>query len=328
MERTAIATQIRQLIAQNQTRDALEFLSQFQFSAIDREIIMLNNRYNKIAEEERLGTISRQEANQDYNKINVALLELAEKIKQEAPPVVPPTPASTSPVAPTAAASSGNALKYLGLASLILVVIFSIFYLINRSNRKVTNKKSGQVQVDTTEAVRDQSEAVITNPGSGKTTLPGGETLLHVDLDHVSAFDRFTTPKAKISIAVDRFLNEFRSAVINKEVLGMLAAIDGEAKNFGGNAGDQARKANEILYYFFAGGTGGRYSTSKYAKITNMTLVRNTPQVKTNTTGVVNLGLVFQLTYANGTQEYYDGWFLIVKEVNGKLDISISGGIG
>lgn len=74
---------VKFLISMNQTDKALELLAKEQLSALDRQVIMLNNRYNKIKDDQRLGIIDNESAQIEFNKINHSLLDLAELISKK-----------------------------------------------------------------------------------------------------------------------------------------------------------------------------------------------------------------------------------------------------
>ena len=78
-----LKTRIRQLVQDGNTEVALELVAKQQLGPIDNEIIILNSRYNQIQENRRLGIIDYSEAMQEVTKINIALIELVDKIKPE-----------------------------------------------------------------------------------------------------------------------------------------------------------------------------------------------------------------------------------------------------
>ncbi len=80
-----LANEVKQLIASNKTEKAFELLNKEQLSSLDKELILLRSRYAKIKEDQMLGVMNEQEARQEINKINLALLGLSEKIGQQPP---------------------------------------------------------------------------------------------------------------------------------------------------------------------------------------------------------------------------------------------------
>ena len=72
---------LRNLIANNKTEEALKLLSESQFTDLDRSIIGLNSRYSNLKEKEIMGTISDDVALLELNKINEAILDLSEALK-------------------------------------------------------------------------------------------------------------------------------------------------------------------------------------------------------------------------------------------------------
>ena len=61
-------------------------LSRFQLTETDKELIVLNGQYNRIQDEKRLDIISNEEAQRKINQINLALLNLSEKLGQPKKP--------------------------------------------------------------------------------------------------------------------------------------------------------------------------------------------------------------------------------------------------
>lgn len=72
--------QVKELISANRTDQALELLAKKQLSSLDKELIILNSRYNQVKEDQILGVINAEEARKEINKINLAILHLSEKI--------------------------------------------------------------------------------------------------------------------------------------------------------------------------------------------------------------------------------------------------------
>lgn len=80
-EKAAIVRKIKQLVGENQTREALELLNKAQLSREDKDLILLNSRYNGIKNDQVMGLISDEEARQALVKINHGLLMLADRIQ-------------------------------------------------------------------------------------------------------------------------------------------------------------------------------------------------------------------------------------------------------
>lgn len=80
MSENKLRDEIRQLISKNRTEKAIERLSSVQFSKIDKELIILNSKYNRVQTDLRMNVIDRAEAERQINSINVALLELSDRI--------------------------------------------------------------------------------------------------------------------------------------------------------------------------------------------------------------------------------------------------------
>lgn len=75
-----LVKQVRDLISNNQTGEALEILAKEQLSSLDKELIILNSRFSKLEEDQRLGIVDENSAQIRLNKINVDLLNLSERI--------------------------------------------------------------------------------------------------------------------------------------------------------------------------------------------------------------------------------------------------------
>ena len=72
--------QVKDLIRENRTEKAFELLAKKQLSYLDKELILLNGRFNKVLEDKRLGILEDDESSAELNKINLALIELSDKI--------------------------------------------------------------------------------------------------------------------------------------------------------------------------------------------------------------------------------------------------------
>ena len=80
MDEQNIRTQVKELISKSKTEEAIELLSRHQFSKLDKELIILNGQYNRVKEELRLNVISREEGERKINQINLAILDLSNKL--------------------------------------------------------------------------------------------------------------------------------------------------------------------------------------------------------------------------------------------------------
>lgn len=83
MNHQALKEEIQTLIAANKIEDAIERLASAQFSALDKELIILNSQYNRVKEEIRLNLISKDEGERRMNGITMALINLSDKIGAE-----------------------------------------------------------------------------------------------------------------------------------------------------------------------------------------------------------------------------------------------------
>ena len=81
MKEENIVKMIKDYISENNTEEAIKYLSDNQYNYLDKEVIILSNRFNKVNEELRFGTLSREEANRELIRINLTILELTEIIK-------------------------------------------------------------------------------------------------------------------------------------------------------------------------------------------------------------------------------------------------------
>ncbi|TNE52932.1 MAG: hypothetical protein EP344_15275 [Bacteroidetes bacterium] len=88
MDPQTLKDEIRKLIAANQIEEAIERLASAQFSALDKQLIVLNSQYNRVREEMRLNLISKDEGERRMNTITMALIDLSEKIGEK-PGVLP-----------------------------------------------------------------------------------------------------------------------------------------------------------------------------------------------------------------------------------------------
>ncbi|MEM8527456.1 MAG: hypothetical protein AAGG68_22640, partial [Bacteroidota bacterium] len=80
MSEQSLRDEIRNLISENKTEDAFELLSSIQFSREDKQLIVLNNQYNRVKDELRLNVISKEEGERRINRINLALLDISNKL--------------------------------------------------------------------------------------------------------------------------------------------------------------------------------------------------------------------------------------------------------
>ena len=83
MDQQALKGEIQALIAANKIDEAIERLAGAQFSALDKELIILNSQYNRVKEELRLNLISKDEGERRMNGITMALINLSDKIGAE-----------------------------------------------------------------------------------------------------------------------------------------------------------------------------------------------------------------------------------------------------
>ncbi len=75
-----LKTKIKTLISENKIEAAIELLAAAQFSALDKELIILNSQYNRVLEEARLNLISKEEADRRLNNVTMALIKISDKI--------------------------------------------------------------------------------------------------------------------------------------------------------------------------------------------------------------------------------------------------------
>ncbi len=71
---------IKKLIVATETNKALLMLSQIQSGNIDREAIVLNNKFNEIQKNKSLGVLNASEEAVEMAKLNVRILDVLEGI--------------------------------------------------------------------------------------------------------------------------------------------------------------------------------------------------------------------------------------------------------
>lgn len=120
-ENQNLKAQIHRLIAQNEIEQAFELLANSQFTHLDKELILLNNRYNKAREERRMGISSKDEADREFNQINLALIDLASRVGNK------------SLSFPTTPKPKNDLLLYL-LPALLVVATAAFFFLQSKGN--------------------------------------------------------------------------------------------------------------------------------------------------------------------------------------------------
>ncbi|RMG55214.1 MAG: CHAT domain-containing protein [Bacteroidetes bacterium] len=90
--------QIRQLIAQNELREALQRLQGRAHGDQLSDVLQIQGRLSRLEREERLGTIAHDEAGRQHARITQAILDLIATWERDAgPPVVEDTPAAPEP---------------------------------------------------------------------------------------------------------------------------------------------------------------------------------------------------------------------------------------
>lgn len=117
--------EILKLVAQNEIDQVFELLASRQFSALDKELILLNNRYNKLKEEMRMDVISKEEANREMNRITMALVELSTRVRKP----IPEKPEATS--------TKNNPLLYAVPIGLLVVGALIYFFVIGGNNGSI-----------------------------------------------------------------------------------------------------------------------------------------------------------------------------------------------
>lgn len=129
-----LTRKVKELISANQTARALELLAKEQLSDIDRQVIMLNNRYNKVIDDQRLGIIDDHSARLELNKINLSLLDLAESIDKK-----PKGVSSDVAVDQAAGRKSSGLIKLgIGFTGLVLMgfLLFRLFVIPNEKHKQ------------------------------------------------------------------------------------------------------------------------------------------------------------------------------------------------
>ncbi|GJM32573.1 MAG: hypothetical protein DHS20C18_15740 [Saprospiraceae bacterium] len=136
-----LRAQIHQLIAKNEIEQAFELLAGNQFTRLDKELIILNNRYNKVKEEVRMDVISKDEADKELNKINSALIDLSSKIESK--------PKVLKVVEPP----KSQAIYY--LIPIVLLILVGVAYMVSGSGTEP------EVKVDQNELMNEENQEEI-----------------------------------------------------------------------------------------------------------------------------------------------------------------------
>lgn len=111
--------EVKHLISINRTSKALELLAKLQLSNLDKDLIILNSRYSKVKEDQRIGVIDDDVAQRKLNTINRDLLDLSDKIGSGS------TWESSSPLTSTIEKSFN---KWLVLIPILLVGSVLLYY--------------------------------------------------------------------------------------------------------------------------------------------------------------------------------------------------------
>ena len=155
MEEQTLRDEIRNLISRNRTEKAFELLSSIQFSQVDKQLIVLNSQYNRIKEELRLNVISKGEGEIRINQINMALLDISNKMDSSK------THATESKnITPQKQSFNPKLLLFL----LIPIVAFLIYWgITGNDNAPKVPVESSQVLAD---GKKDKNETDIKEPSS------------------------------------------------------------------------------------------------------------------------------------------------------------------
>jgi uncharacterized protein (TIGR02145 family) len=128
--------QVKDLISNNRTGEALEFLAKEQLSSLDKDLIILNSRYSKVTEDQRLGVIDDDVAQRRINTINRDLLDLAEKVRK--PVEHSTTSASLLKNQPLTSLSNNKAFnKAWIIAPVLLAIAALIVFMLMRGNPEI-----------------------------------------------------------------------------------------------------------------------------------------------------------------------------------------------
>ena len=135
--KTELIEQIKDLIGSNKTAKALQILDEKNISSIAKELTVLQARFSKIKSDQNLGVIEENAAETKLNQINLALLDLCDKISQ---------PSSQNSSSQSKDDSSKNR-KYLMIGGGIIVligIIFTLSHLMNSSKDLSESDKTEQ----------------------------------------------------------------------------------------------------------------------------------------------------------------------------------------
>ena len=147
---------VKDLIRSNRTEKALELLAKEQLSSLDKELIIISGRFNKVKEDQILGVIDDNEARKELNKINLAILGLSEKIIKK------PGKSTMIPAAHEAGIMNNKVRNYL-LIFLGVIIVGSLIFWMARDPQSIEEqpdpiKKEQEKQDSLAQIKRDQVE--------------------------------------------------------------------------------------------------------------------------------------------------------------------------
>lgn len=165
------------MIAKGETATAIEFLLKLsnEDKSINREIHQLSARFNTYKKEKNRGTASKEQLDIDLNRINAAILDLIEQIKDDQNSDSSPLP--SQPQTPIRLSKSKLTWWYdwrywLGFVSSIVLFGGALAELTGYSVRDILFSKS---EISTTDSIKNPIRAETqkaTKPDEGKPVLP------------------------------------------------------------------------------------------------------------------------------------------------------------
>ncbi len=117
---------VKELISDNKTEKALDLLAEKELSYIGKELILINSRYSKVVDEQRMGISTEEDTQRKFNKINFDLLALIELIGKK-PFHNTDTSSSVANITGTGDGGKSNTTKYLLIIGGILLAVLAGF---------------------------------------------------------------------------------------------------------------------------------------------------------------------------------------------------------
>jgi hypothetical protein len=130
MDTETLKSEIRSLIAKSKTEAAIKLLTEQPLGRLDREAVIIQSQYARVKQDLQLNVISREDAERKINQINLAIIDLAERVGQPTS-----TPVSSTPNK-----------QWLWL--LIIPLVLGIGYMVFPKSRGGTDLKEAKLQTE------------------------------------------------------------------------------------------------------------------------------------------------------------------------------------